>query len=92
MEILALFVSCLCHDLDHRGTNNAFQVSYVSLLVKKYSNIIEFAAGQAMAINRNTEKVGDFDFTMVNRQNFQRSQNFDLSEETAEPTSARNGY
>ena len=30
MEILSLFVSCLCHDLDHRGTNNAFQVSYVS--------------------------------------------------------------
>lgn len=24
-EILALMVGCLCHDLDHRGTNNAFQ-------------------------------------------------------------------
>ena len=31
---------------------------------------MEFAAEQAMAINRNTEKDGDFDFTMVNRQNF----------------------
>uniref|UniRef100_A0A8C2XEI4 Phosphodiesterase n=1 Tax=Cyclopterus lumpus TaxID=8103 RepID=A0A8C2XEI4_CYCLU len=24
-EILALMVGCLCHDLDHEGTNNAFQ-------------------------------------------------------------------
>ena len=30
LELLALFVSCLCHDIDHRGTNNAFQVSSVS--------------------------------------------------------------
>lgn len=30
IEALALFVSCLCHDVDHRGTNNAFQVSSVS--------------------------------------------------------------
>lgn len=29
IEILALFVSCLCHDLDHRGTNNSFQVASV---------------------------------------------------------------
>uniref|UniRef100_A0AAY4AZG3 Phosphodiesterase n=1 Tax=Denticeps clupeoides TaxID=299321 RepID=A0AAY4AZG3_9TELE len=26
IEMLALFVSCLCHDLDHRGTNNSFQI------------------------------------------------------------------
>uniref|UniRef100_A0A3Q3VN09 Phosphodiesterase n=1 Tax=Mola mola TaxID=94237 RepID=A0A3Q3VN09_MOLML len=26
-EILALMVGCLCHDLDHRGTNNAFQAT-----------------------------------------------------------------
>ena len=26
LEALALFVACLCHDLDHRGTNNTFQV------------------------------------------------------------------
>lgn len=25
VEILAVIVGCLCHDLDHRGTNNAFQ-------------------------------------------------------------------
>ena len=30
LEVLALFVSCLCHDIDHRGTNNAFQVCSVS--------------------------------------------------------------
>nr|XP_002733933.2 PREDICTED: cGMP-specific 3',5'-cyclic phosphodiesterase-like [Saccoglossus kowalevskii] len=25
LEVFALLVACLCHDLDHRGTNNAFQ-------------------------------------------------------------------
>lgn len=30
IEIFALFVSCLCHDLDHRGTNNSFQIISVS--------------------------------------------------------------
>lgn len=29
IEILALFISCMCHDLDHRGTNNSFQVASV---------------------------------------------------------------
>jgi len=28
--MLALFVACLCHDIDHRGTTNSFQVSSVS--------------------------------------------------------------
>ncbi len=32
LEVLALFISCLCHDIDHRGTNNAFQVSSVSIV------------------------------------------------------------
>uniref|UniRef100_A0A2K5PRD2 Phosphodiesterase n=1 Tax=Cebus imitator TaxID=2715852 RepID=A0A2K5PRD2_CEBIM len=27
IEIFALFISCMCHDLDHRGTNNSFQVA-----------------------------------------------------------------
>ena len=30
MEQFALIVGCFCHDLDHRGTNNAFQSKYVS--------------------------------------------------------------
>lgn len=30
IEMFALFVSCLCHDLDHRGTNNSFQIISVS--------------------------------------------------------------
>ena len=29
LEILALFISCMCHDIDHRGTNNAFQETSV---------------------------------------------------------------
>ncbi|CDQ71823.1 unnamed protein product [Oncorhynchus mykiss] len=33
IEILALIVGCVCHDLDHRGTNNAFQAKWVTLSV-----------------------------------------------------------
>ncbi|XP_047136908.1 dual 3',5'-cyclic-AMP and -GMP phosphodiesterase 11A isoform X1 [Hydra vulgaris] len=36
-ECLALLVGCLCHDLDHRGTNNEFQMKTDSPLVKLYS-------------------------------------------------------
>ena len=25
LELFVLIVACLCHDLDHRGTNNTFQ-------------------------------------------------------------------
>ncbi|XP_006636273.1 dual 3',5'-cyclic-AMP and -GMP phosphodiesterase 11A isoform X1 [Lepisosteus oculatus] len=35
-EILALMVGCLCHDLDHRGTNNAFQAKTGSALAQLY--------------------------------------------------------
>uniref|UniRef100_H3A1Y1 Phosphodiesterase n=1 Tax=Latimeria chalumnae TaxID=7897 RepID=H3A1Y1_LATCH len=35
-EILALLVGCLCHDLDHRGTNNAFQAKSGSALAQLY--------------------------------------------------------
>ncbi|KAF7708490.1 dual 3',5'-cyclic-AMP and -GMP phosphodiesterase 11A [Silurus meridionalis] len=35
-EILALMVGCLCHDLDHRGTNNAFQAKSGSALALLY--------------------------------------------------------
>jgi len=28
LEVLGMFVGCLCHDLDHRGTNNSFQEKY----------------------------------------------------------------
>ncbi|MBN3282435.1 PDE11 phosphodiesterase, partial [Polyodon spathula] len=35
-EILALMVGCLCHDLDHRGTNNAFQAKSGSALAQLY--------------------------------------------------------
>ncbi|KAM3934790.1 cGMP-dependent 3',5'-cyclic phosphodiesterase isoform 2-T2 [Leptodactylus fuscus] len=37
-EIFALFVSCMCHDLDHRGTNNSFQVASKSVLAALYSS------------------------------------------------------
>ncbi|KAA0203040.1 hypothetical protein HAZT_HAZT001065 [Hyalella azteca] len=38
MEALALMVSCLCHDLDHRGTTNSFQVDSNSVLASLYSS------------------------------------------------------
>ena len=28
LEMLALLIAAFCHDLDHRGTNNAFQSKY----------------------------------------------------------------
>lgn len=36
MECLALIVGSLCHDLDHRGTNNAFQQKTSSALAQLY--------------------------------------------------------
>lgn len=38
LEALALFVACLCHDLDHRGTTNAFQLASNSVLAALYSS------------------------------------------------------
>ncbi|PIK40911.1 hypothetical protein BSL78_22243, partial [Apostichopus japonicus] len=38
IEVFALFVACLCHDLDHRGTNNSFQVHSKSVLAALYSS------------------------------------------------------
>lgn len=37
LEMLGLLVACLCHDLDHRGTNNAFQTKTESPLAILYS-------------------------------------------------------
>ena len=36
-QTLALFVACLCHDLDHRGKTNAFMVKSASPLAAIYS-------------------------------------------------------
>ncbi|XP_052794219.1 cGMP-dependent 3',5'-cyclic phosphodiesterase-like isoform X4 [Mya arenaria] len=38
IEIFSLFVSCLCHDIDHRGTNNHFQTAAKSVLSALYSS------------------------------------------------------
>ncbi|XP_018336925.1 cGMP-specific 3',5'-cyclic phosphodiesterase isoform X2 [Agrilus planipennis] len=37
LDVLGLLVACLCHDLDHRGTNNAFQTKTDSPLAVLYS-------------------------------------------------------
>ena len=37
VECLSLVIACLCHDLDHRGTNNSFQVKSCSNLAQLYS-------------------------------------------------------
>ncbi|XP_035232407.1 cGMP-dependent 3',5'-cyclic phosphodiesterase-like, partial [Stegodyphus dumicola] len=38
LEGLSLFVACLCHDLDHRGTTSSFQVTSKSVLAALYSS------------------------------------------------------
>ncbi|XP_050417227.1 cGMP-dependent 3',5'-cyclic phosphodiesterase isoform X1 [Patella vulgata] len=38
IQVFALFVSCLCHDIDHRGTTNSFQVESQSVLAALYSS------------------------------------------------------
>merc|ERR1712198_525574 len=35
---LGLLVACLCHDIDHRGTNNNYQLATNSPLSKLYSS------------------------------------------------------
>lgn len=38
IEALALIVSCMCHDIDHRGTTNSFQLQSDSILAGLYSS------------------------------------------------------
>ena len=38
LEALALLVSSLCHDVDHRGTTNSFQLASNSVLAALYSS------------------------------------------------------
>ncbi|XP_050310435.1 cGMP-dependent 3',5'-cyclic phosphodiesterase-like isoform X2 [Anthonomus grandis grandis] len=38
LEALAYFISCLCHDIDHRGTTNSFQQQSNSVLASLYSS------------------------------------------------------
>jgi len=37
VECLGLVLACLCHDLDHRGTNNSFQIKSSNSLARLYS-------------------------------------------------------
>ena len=40
LEVFGLLVACLCHDLDHRGTNNSYQtkvranIHYIKIILK----------------------------------------------------------
>ncbi|OAD55997.1 cGMP-dependent 3',5'-cyclic phosphodiesterase, partial [Eufriesea mexicana] len=38
LEALVFLVSCLCHDIDHRGTNNSFQTKSSTVLASLYSS------------------------------------------------------
>ncbi|GIY07876.1 dual 3',5'-cyclic-AMP and -GMP phosphodiesterase 11, partial [Caerostris darwini] len=40
LETLSLLIACLCHDLDHRGTNNSFLKKSNSPLAQLYSTSI----------------------------------------------------
>ncbi|KAL0125204.1 hypothetical protein PUN28_004382 [Cardiocondyla obscurior] len=38
LQAMVFFVSCLCHDIDHRGTNNSFQTQCGTVLASLYSS------------------------------------------------------
>ncbi|XP_014478286.1 PREDICTED: cGMP-dependent 3',5'-cyclic phosphodiesterase-like [Dinoponera quadriceps] len=38
LQALVFLVSCLCHDIDHRGTNNTFQTKWGTVLASLYSS------------------------------------------------------
>ncbi|XP_032671735.1 cGMP-dependent 3',5'-cyclic phosphodiesterase-like isoform X2 [Odontomachus brunneus] len=38
LQALVFLVSCLCHDIDHRGTNNTFQTKWGTILASLYSS------------------------------------------------------
>ncbi|KAH0955091.1 hypothetical protein HN011_006527 [Eciton burchellii] len=38
LQALVFLVSCLCHDVDHRGTNNAFQMENSTVLARLYNS------------------------------------------------------
>ncbi|KAM7538567.1 hypothetical protein Aperf_G00000053950 [Anoplocephala perfoliata] len=40
LECLSIIIACLSHDLDHRGTNNQFQIQTMSPLVNLYSTSV----------------------------------------------------
>lgn len=40
LERFALLVACLCHDIDHRGTTNAFQLQSVSFNILLFCIVI----------------------------------------------------
>ena len=39
LEVLGLLVACLCHDLDHRGTNNAYQTKVSKYTLKNNTSL-----------------------------------------------------
>ncbi|XP_065343189.1 cGMP-dependent 3',5'-cyclic phosphodiesterase-like [Cloeon dipterum] len=52
LEGLALLFSCICHDLDHRGTTNSFQVKADTVLAELYSS-----AGSVMEMHHLTQTI-----------------------------------
>uniref|UniRef100_A0A8C9QIY8 Phosphodiesterase n=1 Tax=Spermophilus dauricus TaxID=99837 RepID=A0A8C9QIY8_SPEDA len=69
IEIFALFISCMCHDLDHRGTNNSFQVASVRPALPKQEPSLMHHFAQAIAI-LNTHGCNIFDH--FSRKDYQR--------------------
>jgi len=39
LEVLILLVSCICHDLDHPGFNNIYQINARTELALRYNDI-----------------------------------------------------
>ena len=42
LEVFGLLVACLCHDLDHRGTNNSYQTKVGKHEILSWSENILF--------------------------------------------------
>ena len=45
IDLLTMLTSAVCHDLDHTGYNNAYQVSYLTILI--YLSVPPFANNTA---------------------------------------------
>merc|ERR1712061_693378 len=39
LELCSLITACICHDLDHPGLNNTYQINARTELARKYKNV-----------------------------------------------------
>ena len=44
LEVFGLLVACLCHDLDHRGTNNSYQTKVSKTKIRSKNLNLQMSA------------------------------------------------